>query len=96
VTHCSLAFAPFLCYAFYMTIEQTIEIPSDHRLVLELPYELPIGRARVELTVTPEKREFVAEGKSAFGCLHRFATPLKIPGEEGAWAQAVIEKYAQN
>jgi hypothetical protein len=79
-----------------MTIQQTIEIPSDHRLVLELPYELPIGRARVELTVTPEKRKPIADGKSAFGCLHRFAAPTKISGEKGAWAQAVIEKYAQN
>jgi hypothetical protein len=61
-----------------------------------LPYELPIGRARVELTVTPEKKESIADGKSAFGCLHRFASPLKISGEKGAWSQAVIEKYAQN
>jgi hypothetical protein len=79
-----------------MTIEQTIEIPSDHRLVLELPYELPIGRARVELTVTPEKKESIADGKSAFGCLHQFASPLNLSGEKGAWSQAVIEKYAQN
>ncbi|MDR0316022.1 MAG: hypothetical protein LBH97_03885 [Treponema sp.] len=79
-----------------MTIEQTIEIPSDHRLVLDLPYELPIGRARVELTVTPEKKELVADGKSAFGCLHQFAVPSKISDEKEAWSQAVIEKYAQN
>ena len=37
-----------------MTIEQTIEILPDHRLELALPVELPIGRARVELTITPE------------------------------------------
>jgi hypothetical protein len=40
-----------------MTIEQTVEIQSDHRLVLELPPELPVGRARVEVTVMPEPDE---------------------------------------
>jgi hypothetical protein len=79
-----------------MTIEQTIEIPPDRRLVLDLPFELPVGRAKVELTVTPEKKESVTGGKSAFGCLHRFAESAKIPGEKGSWAQAVLEKYAKS
>jgi len=79
-----------------MIIEQTIEIPPNHRLVLDLPFELPAGRARVELTVTPEKSRTAADGKSAFGCLHRFADPAKIPDEEGAWSQAVLKKYAKN
>jgi len=79
-----------------MTIEQTIEIQPNHRLIFDLPFELPVGRARVELTVTPEKRETAIGGKSAFGCLHRFANPAKIPDEKGAWAQAVLNKYAKN
>ena len=79
-----------------MTIEQTIEILPNRRLELDLPLELPLGRARVELTITPEKRESPAEGKTAFGCLHRFANPAKIPGEEGAWERAVLDKYAKN
>ena len=37
-----------------MTIEQTVEIPEDHWLHFELPLGVPAGRARVELTVTPE------------------------------------------
>jgi hypothetical protein len=40
-----------------MTIEQTVEIQSDRRLVLDLPPELPVGRARVAVTVTPERNE---------------------------------------
>jgi len=83
-------------YTNTMTIEQTIEILPNHRLVLDLPFELPVGRAKVELTVTPEKKVTVANGKSAFGCLHRFADPTKISGEKGAWEHAVIEKYANN
>lgn len=81
-----------------MTIEQTIEIPVSHRLVLDLPLELPTGRAKIELTVTPEKGAFSpaksgGNGKSAFGCLRRFADPAKISGEKGAWARAVVEQY---
>jgi len=36
-----------------MTITQTVEIPADRRIFLDLPLELPIGRAKV--TVTPEE-----------------------------------------
>ena len=80
-----------------MTIEQTVEIPSNRRLVLDLPFELPVGRARVELTVVPEEKKSPAvDGKSAFGCLQRFADPAKIPDEKDVWAQAVLEKYAKN
>ena len=79
-----------------MTIEQTVDIPPNHRLELDLPFELPVGRARVELTIIPEEKENPAKGETAFGCLHRFADPSKIPDEKGAWEQAVLEKYAKN
>ena len=38
-----------------MVIEQTIDIPVDHRVFFEFlaPRELPAGPARVEVTVTP-------------------------------------------
>jgi len=38
-----------------MTIEQTIEIPANHRVFLEFqaPKEIPAGPARVELKLTP-------------------------------------------
>jgi len=53
-----------------MTIEQTIEIPVSRRIFLDLPPELPTGRARVELTITPDsvpQRESVMPLKSLFG-----------------------------
>jgi hypothetical protein len=37
-----------------MTIEQTIEIPESHRLFFDIPRNIPSGRAKVALTVTPE------------------------------------------
>ena len=36
-----------------MTIEQVIDITPDHRLVFDLPFHLPTGKAKVKLTVTP-------------------------------------------
>jgi hypothetical protein len=29
-----------------MTIEQTVEIPANHRLTIEVPPEIPAGRAK--------------------------------------------------
>ncbi|MDR1046563.1 MAG: hypothetical protein LBL64_02205 [Treponema sp.] len=37
-----------------MTIEQTVEIPADHRLTIEVPPEIPAGRAKAALTLTFE------------------------------------------
>ncbi|MDR1128854.1 MAG: hypothetical protein LBL20_06040 [Treponema sp.] len=34
-----------------MTIEQTVEIPADHRLMIEVPPEIPAGK--VVLAFTP-------------------------------------------
>ena len=79
-----------------MTIEQTIEINDDRRIELELPFELPIGKARMALTIIPEVRFFSADGKSAFGCLNHYADPSKISGEKGAWERSVMDKYAKN
>jgi hypothetical protein len=79
-----------------MIIEQTIEIMPNRRLELDLPFELPLGMAKLVLSVTPENTETSSRGKSAFGCLRRFADPAKIPGEDGAWEQAVLKKYEKN
>ena len=79
-----------------MTIERTIEITPNHRLIMDLPSDLPVGRVRVELKIIPEKVKPVDKEKSAFGCLHHFANPMKIFGEKGAWERAVLEKYGKN
>jgi hypothetical protein len=36
-----------------MTIKQTVEIPVNHRIFLDLPPGLPSGKARVEIRITP-------------------------------------------
>ena len=44
-----------------MTITQTIEVPADHRVLLEFiaPKEIPEGKARIEVKLIPvvEKQE---------------------------------------
>ena len=79
-----------------MTIEQTIEINQDHLIELRLPFELPIGRAKMAMTITPEIKTSPIKKKGAFGCFQDFADPSKIPDEKGAWERAILEKYAKN
>ena len=38
-----------------MTVEQTIEIPASHRIFLDLPLELPVGKAKITITPQTEK-----------------------------------------
>ena len=40
-----------------MTITQTVEIPADRRIMLEIPSQIPTGKARVELNVIPLANE---------------------------------------
>ena len=37
-----------------MTITQTIEVPANRRVLLDLPLNLPIGKAKVTITPQPE------------------------------------------
>jgi hypothetical protein len=54
-----------------MTIEQNVEIQNDHRLVLNLPSELPVGRAKVAITLIFEERP-AAEREAAMTELFRY------------------------
>ena len=38
-----------------MIVEQTVEIPPSRRLFLDLPLELPVGKAKVTITPQIEK-----------------------------------------
>ena len=56
-----------------MTIEQTIEIPASRRITLEVPPELPTGKAKVELTITPETmpKEKKVRPLASFAGIHK-------------------------
>ena len=36
-----------------MTVTQTVEIPADRRLTIDMPLEVPAGKAQVEVRVIP-------------------------------------------
>ena len=38
-----------------MTMTQTVNIPADHRLVIDVPREVPEGRAVLAFTLTPDR-----------------------------------------
>jgi hypothetical protein len=46
-----LVFPFFSCYSYLVTIEQTIEIPANHRIYFDVPFQVPAGRAKVALTI---------------------------------------------
>jgi hypothetical protein len=45
-----------------MTIEQMVTIPADHRISLDLPNELPVGKAKITITPQTEKPASCAYG----------------------------------
>jgi len=50
--------APFCGIFISMTITQTVEIPADRRITLEVPREVPTGRiARFEFILLPVAKE---------------------------------------
>ena len=46
-----LDFFRFSGYIYPMIITQTVEIPADRRLTIEVPLEIPAGKARLEMKV---------------------------------------------
>jgi hypothetical protein len=54
-----------------MTIEQTIEIPESHRVFLDLPPELPAGKAKI--TITPHVEKQAANVHETIESLRGFA-----------------------
>jgi len=45
---------PFSCYVYPMAITQTVEVPADRRITLEVPQEIPVGRTILTFTPAPE------------------------------------------
>ena len=61
-------------YTYRMTtLQQTVEIPADHRLVLDLPVSLPRGFADITLRIRPKmqkhQKTFIESLGDLYGCL---------------------------
>ena len=50
-----------------MTITQTVKIPADRRLIIDVPREIPAGQ--VVLTFTPKAEEQIPKKDRVPGCL---------------------------
>jgi hypothetical protein len=59
-----------------MTIEQTVEIPADHRLVIEVPPEIPAGRAVLAFTTAGEEKKTPLDRGTAEKKNTQRSTPL--------------------
>ena len=68
-----LEYQSFSRYIYLMTITQTVDIPADRRIMLEVPREIPTGTtARFELIWFPEKNEAKPSAKA----------DVSIPGDK--------------
>jgi hypothetical protein len=63
-----------------MTIEQIVEIPSSRRIFLDLPLDIPLGRARFAATVTPVSE--TPDAPPGLTLSERLAGSLRLSGEE--------------
>ena len=57
-----------------MTITQTVEIPADRRIMLDLPRDLPVGKARI--TITSQEQTCVANVNDAIASLRGIAKKM--------------------
>jgi hypothetical protein len=75
---CSLS-----CYIALMSITQTVEIPASRRRTIDVPPEVPAGRA--VLTFTPEAAVPERKKEREFGCAkgkYRMADDFDAPLED--------------
>jgi len=81
--HSSLVFHSFSCYIYSMSVTQTVEIPANHRLTIDVPPEVPAGRA--EITFTSHATVQQAKRQREFGCAKgqfRMADDFDAPLED--------------
>jgi len=50
-------------YTFIMTITQTVEIPADRRLIIEVPREIPVGKTILSFTPASAVKEKMSEAQ---------------------------------
>jgi hypothetical protein len=71
---------------YNMTIEQTVEIPASHRLYLDLPGDVPIGKAKV--TIVPFAEPAAPQYAEVIP-----GHPYRVPTEEEArqWREPLVK-----
>jgi hypothetical protein len=49
-----------------MVVEQTVDIPANRRIFLDLPMELPLGKAKITITPVVEKLNVESHDVTAY------------------------------
>ena len=73
-----------------MTIEQTIDIPADHRIFLDLPMDIPQGKARVAATIIPVAE--TPDAPSGLTLSERFAGSVRLSDKEYEKCQEALRQ----
>jgi len=76
-----------------MTIEQTINVPASRRIFLDLPSDLPTGKAKIELTIIPE---YSQAGKSVRPLKSLLGIDKNLDTMDAYFARKRAEKEKEN
>ena len=65
-----------------MTITQTVEIPASRRIFLDLPIDVPVGKAKITVTPQTEKstENIYETATSLRGLAKKWVLPLLLSG----------------
>jgi hypothetical protein len=77
-----------------MTIEQTVEIPASHRLTIEVPREIPAGRAILAFTPASVGDKILPDEARGQSKHEAFRSALR--SAYGAWAENPWENAAED
>ena len=59
-----VALSPVLCYGLIMSITQTVEITASCRITVDVPQEVPLGRAILTFTPASADREHIQQSEA--------------------------------
>jgi preprotein translocase subunit SecA len=70
---------------YFMTIEQTVEIPANHRLTIEIPREIPAGKTQVVIQFPVRDEAHTAVPPDEKGKISSPAFREALRRSYGAW-----------
>ena len=78
-----------------MTVTQTVEIPADHRLAIDVPREVPASKTIISFTPVPEAAKAVCTAKAVCPvCARKFDSVTGNPRYNAETVAAIEEGRA--
>jgi hypothetical protein len=97
-----LVFYCFSCYIFLMSVTQTVEIPVSHRLIIDVPPEVPTGSVILTFTPASAVKERISEELEIEDVRRLLQKEMaekgtsKVKAASGdGWEAHVMEHYAE-